>query len=413
MGNIGRCSIAALLVTFSGCGALYAQDTAEAPARQALHVIGSVTAVDPAQQTISVKADKSGQDFTFTVANTKTLLKVQPGAKDLKDAVRITSTDLQAADRVDVRYMPDDAAESPIPARSVILMSARDLEQAHQAEQQAWQDSTAGVVTNVQPGSLLLNVRVRSAEGTKVLNVQATPATVFTRYSPESPTAPARSAIADIEPGDQVRIIGSTQGDTIQAQRIYSGGFRTIPATIISVDPANNQIAAKNLQTNQTVTVTVTPDTMIRKLPPMMAAVIARRVNGGGQAGAPGAGGQGHGAPSGAGGGNSQWAGGGGGGQSHTQGGQGGASGAAGAGSAPRPGSGDMAKMLEHMPPVALADLKPGDAVVLSVAKGKDSFVASAVVAGVEPIFQSAPPRQGQAFSGGGDWGLDMNIPAQ
>jgi hypothetical protein len=69
--------------------------------------------------------------------------------------------------------------------------------------------------------------------------------------------------------------------------------------------------------------------------------------------------------------------------------------------------------MLERLPQENISDLKPGDALVITGAQksGPSQLIASAVIAGVEPIFQSAPPRQGQSL--GGDWSLDMAIPAQ
>jgi hypothetical protein len=71
-------------------------------------------------------------------------------------------------------------------------------------------------------------------------------------------------------------------------------------------------------------------------------------------------------------------------------------------------GNGDISLLLEHAPKIALSDLKQGDAVVVSgVATGADNtrLAASNVIAGVEPILQSAPQRQG-GQNLGGDWGL-------
>src|SRR5579884_2318018 len=138
-----------LTVSFCACilaaVTLRAQDAA--PPKPALHIMGAVTAVNADVNTITVKSDKDSQDYTFTLAGTKTLLKVSPGAKDLKSAVRITPRDLQTGDRVDVRYSDSDGAAQPIPARSVLLMSARELQEAHQQEAAEWQSSTSGSVT--------------------------------------------------------------------------------------------------------------------------------------------------------------------------------------------------------------------------------------------------------------------------
>src|SRR4051794_41971157 len=62
--------------------------------------------------------------------------------------------------------------------------------------------------------------------------------------------------------------------------------------------------------------------------------------------------------------------------------------------------------MLERVPKIAVSDLKPGDAVIVAgspASASKSSLLAVNVIAGVEPIFQSASPRQAQSL--GGDLG--------
>jgi hypothetical protein len=406
------------------------------------HVIGTVAKADGTAHTVTVKEDKTGTEYTVLLANTKTLLKVLPGAKDLKTASRITAEDLQAGDRVDVRgTKPDEnrAAAQPntIEARSVVLMSGRDLAQAHQQETAEWQRSTAGTVNSVDAEHHTLSIMARTPEGPKPMTVQASAATVFTRYSVESPKIPVASQPADIQPGDQVRIIGqkSDDGATITAQKIYSGAFRTIAGTVTSISSDGKQLTVKDLQTKQPVDVNLTEDAAIRKLPPMMANMLARRFNpdykaagGGPPGGANTAGGNVGPSPSagppssGAGVGDSApgqqpraQATGGGNGGSESAPGNGGPEGPrnSGPGGPPRPGNGDLSRLLERVPPIATSDLKPGDAVVISgVAQGADKshLLASSIIAGVEPIFQSAPPQQGRSL---GDWSLDMQVPAQ
>jgi Cu/Ag efflux protein CusF len=375
---------------------------APTPAKQPLdHVIGAVTAVDGAAHTVTVKEDKTGASQTILVGNTKTLLKVEPGAKDLKNAVRITADDLQVGDRVDVRGLKTDAADTLV-ARSVVLMSARDLQQAHQAQAAAWQHATAGVVSGVDAAAGKITLNVKTPDGPKPITVQTSSATEFTRYSPDNPKIPAPSQLGQIQPSDQVRVIGekSEDGSTITAQRVYSGAFHTLSGTITAIDPDGKSLTVKNLETKKTVQISLNDDSSIRKLPPFMATMLARRFNPSYKPpeGATPAGG---GPPSGAGG-----AAGGGGGWQRGQG--------AGPGGGPGGGarSGDISQMLERVPKIALAELKPGDAVVVSgVSLGADNsrLLATGVIAGVEPILQSAPTRQGGV---GGDWGLgEMAVP--
>ncbi len=415
MAMLRTLSIAAVIAGLLACGAA----AQEAPgAKPTEHTIGTITAADAANHTITVKDDKTAAETKVSVANTRTLLKVEPGAKDLKSATRITANDLAMGDRVDVRGFKAADGSTGIEARSVILMSGRDLAQKHQEEVAAWQKSTTGTVSAVDPAAGTITANVRTPEGPKPLTIQASPSTEFTRYSPENPKTPATSRIQDIQPGDQVRVIGqkNADGTSIAADKVYSGAFRTIAATVTSISADGKQLTVRDLQTKQPVEIALTDESAVRKLPPMMAMGMARRLNPSYQPGAAGASGsagqskgQGNAAgapaygakagegrnPEGAGaqpGGNAGW-----------QGGSGGM----------RAGSGDLSRMLERVPPINVSDLKAGDAVVISGAApsgDKSRLVASSIIAGVEPIFQSAPPRQGQSL---GDWSLDMAIPAQ
>jgi Domain of unknown function (DUF5666) len=349
------------------------------------HVLGTVTSVDRASHTITVKDDKTGVETPVLLENTKTLLKVPPGAKDLKSATRITSDDLEAGDRVDVRGTKPEGNANAIAARSVLLMSGHDLAKEHQAEAAAWQHSTAATVNSVDAAGQKLDVTVRTPEGPKPVTVNVSPSTEFTRYSPDTPKTPARSQLTEIQPGDQVRIIGETSdGGAISAQKIYSGAFRTVAGIVSAIAPDGKQLTITDLQNKQPVLVTLTGDSTIRKLPPLMAAGLARRLNPS-AASAQQPGGSGNSARP-----NPDAA-------AHPM----------------RSGSGDLSRMLERIPTIAISDLKPGDAVVVSgAAAGPDKgrLIASSIIAGVEPIFQSAPPRQGRSL---GDWSLDMEAPAQ
>jgi hypothetical protein len=72
-----------LAVILFGAASLLAQDATAPSAKPTEHVLGTVTAVDSVQHTITVKDDKAGIEQKVQVGNTRTLLKVPPGAKDL------------------------------------------------------------------------------------------------------------------------------------------------------------------------------------------------------------------------------------------------------------------------------------------------------------------------------------------
>jgi hypothetical protein len=370
-----------LLITLCIC--LTAQDSAGSkPALE--HVLGTVTTVDSSAHTVTVKEDKTGTSYTLLLAATKTLLKVEPGAKDLKSAVRITADDLQAGDRVDARGTKEGDSSNTLAARSVVLMSGRALQQAHQAQAAEWQHSTAGVVTSVDGAGGKLGVTVKTAEGAKPIAIATTGETEFTRYAPENPKTPAPSQLTQIQVGDQVRVIGekSADGATIAARKVYSGAFRTISGTVSSIGSDGKSVTVKDLATKKPVEILLGEDAAVHRLPPMMAMMLARRFNPSYKPadGAPNGGA----APAGAG-------------QAPRM-----------AGGGPRGGNGDISQMLERAPKITLSDLKQGDAVVVSgAATGADNthLLATNVIAGVEPILQSAPQRQG-GQNLAGDWGL-------
>lgn len=386
------------------------QDAATPGTKLTEHLIGTISAVDAAAHTITVKEDKSATETVILVANTRTLLKVAPGAKDLKSASRITSDELAPGDRVDVRGSkpPDDPGK--IVARSVVLMSARELQVAHQAQAAEWQTATAGVVSGVDAAAGKITITQRTPAGPKPVLLAVSPQTEFTRYSPDAPGTPTASSISQIEPGDQVRVIGdkSDDGAMLTAKRIYSGAFRTINGTVVSVGSEGTQLTVRDLASKEQVNVTLNATSSIQKIPPEFAAGLARRLSGGGGANSstggasPGSTRSGATPPSST--------------ASSPPSGASTSAGAAPNGGPPpmRSPRGDMSQMLERLPKITAADLKPGDAVVVSgvaTGSGNSQLIATHVIAGVEPILQSAPARQrGQAL--GGDWGLgEMTAP--
>lgn len=392
----------------------WAQDASATPAKP-VPVIGTVTSVDPSSHTVAIKEDKTGTDYVVNLANTKTLLKVDPTAKDLKNATRITADDLAVGDRIQVGAIKSEADPKSLTARSVILMSARDLQKVHADEAAAWQHSTPGVVNAVDPATHTVTVNGRTADGLKTITVNAA-AAQFTRYSPENPKVAAPSNIAEVEPGNQIRIIGQLgpDGTTMTANKIYTSSFRTIVGTVSSISADGKQITLKDLQTKQPVTISLNDDSSMHKLPQMMAYMLARRFNPDFKMPAGGAGGSGQGGgrtggsqggagspDAAAGSGQDQGAGNWRGGQGQGgPGGQGGTGGMRGGAS-----NGDLSQMIDRLPKIAPTDLKNGDAVIVSgmpVNGDKTHLLATNVIAGVEPIFQSASPRQAQALN---DWG--------
>jgi hypothetical protein len=265
-------------------------------------------------------------------------------------------------------------------------------------------DASAGTVT----------ISMGLPGATTSVGVHVAKDTIIRRYSPESVKFDDAklSTLEAIKAGDQLRARGtrSADGKDFQAQEIVSGSFRNIAGTISSVDAAANAISVADAISKHGVTVKITSESQVRKLPPEMAQRIAARLKAaaagvrGGAQGAGVANGANAGGVSaeaviaqnpalGAGGGN---------------------------GAKPSPGGGrgaDFQQMLSRLPAATFADLQKGDAVMIVSSEENTSgqLTAITVLAGVEPIL-TASPRQAQALlspwslSGGvGDAGADTN----
>jgi hypothetical protein len=194
--------------------------------------------------------------------------------------------------------------------------------------------------------------------------------------------------LAEIKVGDQVRARGdkSEDGMKLTADEIVSGTFKTIAATVVSIDAANQQITVKDLDSKKTMVVKVNADSNMKRLSDPIAQMIARRIHPEaypeGRGARPGGGG----APEGGGGGGMRAGGGGG-------------------------RGGDLQQMLDRQPAVTVADLKVGEPIVISSAVGAaaDHITAITMLAGVEPILRS-PGKPEMSLGGwnlgaGGDMG--------
>lgn len=397
---------------------LAAQEPAGSGAQPTQRITGAISAVDQSTHAVRVKEDKTGTEYTVELQDTKSLRKVDPATLDLKKATRITAGDLMVGDRVQVFAAKAEDNPNAVAAKALILISARELQSVHQEQAAAWQHSTGGVVTQINAGVGQVSITARTPQGPKPMVVDAGKAE-FTRYSPENPKTPAPSQLGDIQVGDQLRVIGevSADGSTLTAQRVYSSGMRMMVATVSQVSADGKSITVKDLQTKQPVVVALNDDSTVRKLPAMMAMGLARRLNpaansangnagaaAGGSAGSPESGakqGEASSASSGS------WRGGAGGGAEGT-GAPGAASGGAGGGFRAGGGmrNGDLSQLLDRVPKIGASDLKAGDAVMVAgtpIDNNKSHLLATNVIAGVEPIFQAASPRQMQSL---GDWGL-------
>jgi hypothetical protein len=367
---------------------LAAAGYAQAPASKLVGTVKSISG-----SSVVLTAD-SGADTTVTFPDSARIVRTAPGQADLKNATPIQISDIQIGDRLAVRGQLGDAGTLNVTV--AVVMKQGDIAQRQQAESDQWRRGVGGIVKDVNPSAGTVTITNSLAAGGKPILVHAGPGIEIKRYSPDSVKFDDAKpgTLAQIKPGDQLRARGTKNADGTEftAQAVVSGSFRDIAGTVVSTDAANHSVTISDLMTKKPVTVTVGPDSQLRKLPEFVAMGIATRLKGG-TAGA-GAGDQsatqGSGQASGAGRGN--WGGGSSGGGREGQsgpgmGGQGG--GWRGSGNGPP----DFQQMLARMPAVSLTDLNKGDAVMLVATEGTETTQPTAItlLSGVEPILSAAP----------------------
>ena len=355
----------------------------QASSPQPVRPIGVVTQIKTGSLTLRTDA---GPELLVPLPEGITVVRVPPGAKDLKAATPITVGEISLGDRVLIRGRVSEDQKSVL-ATSVIVMAKTDLEKAREAERLEWQRrGIGGLVRAVDAEKKAITISVPNTPPTPenpthpVVITLAGNALLF-RYAPDSVkfSDAKPSNFEEIKVGDQVRALGtkSEDGNRFTAEKLVSGTFRNLGATVISIDAPQGTVTVKDLASGQPVLVRTNADSRLHRLPPYLAQMIAAFNSGGtpegGTPGRPPAGGPGGGPPS-------------------------GTMPAAGAeAGGPRGGPGgrphDFQQMLERTPTLSLIELKPGEAVVVVSTQGaKPSEVtAIALLAGVEPILAARP----------------------
>ena len=339
---------------------------------QAPHALGTVKAVSGNTITMTTAA---GQDYTVTVPDSAKILDVAPGSHDLKSATPGQISDIAVGDKVLVNGSASDTGTT-LTAERVVLMKSAAIAQSHEQEEAAWAHGSGGIVKSVNAGAGTIVL----SSGLKTITVQVSQATIVRHYAGDSIRFQdaVGSSLAAILPGDQLRVRGtkSEDGLSIQADEIVAGTFRNFSGTIASIDGTGGTVTLKDLTTKKSVTVTLTANSDVRRIPAQMATMMAARMHGT-TPGASGAGAAHAAAPAAAGSGDSD----------------------------PRRAAGragmDLSQMLSRLPTETLGGLKVGEAVMIvatSSGAASNKETAITLLAGVEPIL-AAPAGESMTLS--------------
>ncbi|HZI17905.1 MAG TPA: hypothetical protein VEY09_04850 [Pyrinomonadaceae bacterium] len=340
--------------------AIFLLALALAPARAQQHLIGEVTAVDAAAGQLTVRSD-AGATVTLRTDEKTLFRRVPPGQTSLDSAERITRAEVGVGDRV---LVPGGAPAAGGAVRQLILMARAALAEGGAREREDWRRrGVAGRVVALDAGRREIVIETRAREGFERLTVVAGEPARFRRYAPDSlrPADAVPGTFADIRVGDQLRVLGDRSADAprLAAEEVISGSVARLAGTIASVDAARGVVSVREGQTGQTVAVSVGRRTTIKRVPAEVAEQFGRQRDlrrerrraaepgreGGGRGGEAGRGRQG---------------------REGNEGGRG------------RAGGG-LQQLWESLPTVSLADLKAGDALVVTGTAGADAERVTAV----------------------------------
>ncbi len=360
------------------------QQSAQTPA--AARPVGTVKSISG---NIIVLSTDAGSDVSVQVQDATKLVRIAPGQTDLKDATPIRLADIQPGDRILVRgKLANDGTF--VVAASIIAMKKADISEKQSREREEWQKhGLGGLVNSVDAASGTISIALPSQGEKKSVAVHVSKDTMLRRYSLDSVKFDdAKPAPLDqVKPGDQLRARGtrSPDGTELTAVEIVSGTFRNISGTISAIDTSAGTIIVQDLVAKKSITVRMTPESQLRKLPPPVAQRIAARLKGAStDASSSATSAKGSGSPASAE-------------QSpklnappargSTSGGSDGAGRSGGGGIA------DLQQMISRMPAAALADLQKGDAVMIVATEGGASGPSTVItlLGGVEPILEASP----------------------
>jgi hypothetical protein len=322
----------------------------------------------------------TGTDVNIVIQEGTRLVHVAPGQKDLKDAAPVQLHDLQVGDRLLVRGKLADDSKSVL-AASVIVMKKTDIAEKQVHEREEWQrHGVGGLVISVDASVGAIAITTNALGPNKDVVIHISQDTILRRYAPDSVKFDDAKPgpLSEIVAGDQLRARGtrSADGKELTADEIVSGSFRNIAGPITAMDPGASTISVQDLLSKKAITLKITVDSQLRKLPPPMAQSIALRLKGAPADTASNSSASTPAAPRG---------------DSAQRGGPGGG----------RVGSGgDLQQAISRMPPASLADLQKGDAVMIvaTPATPESGSIVITLLGGVEPILEASPKNGASTF---------------
>jgi hypothetical protein len=293
-------------------------------------VLGEVSRIDTGRSQLTVKTTSG--EVTLQLDPQTIYRRVLPGETTFDKAVSTSLSEVSTGDKVLAR---GPQVESSVLVRELVVISNKDLAEKRRHDREDWiKRGLTGVVTAIDPEKKELTVQARLSDGERPIVVAAGEKVAFRRYSSESIrySDSRASSFAELKVGDQLRALGekAADGTHFTPEEVIFGTFRTVVGKVTSVNATSGEVAVNNVQTNQALQILVNKDSSLRRLSPEVGQQLAQRVSRGTTA-------------------------------------------------STNEGEVSIRKLLDNQPPTKIAELKPGDAVLVSTTLGENPNRATAI----------------------------------
>lgn len=243
-------------------------------------LIGEITSIDAASGQITIKT-VAGRTVSVQTGDETIYLRIAPGEKTLDKAEKITRADVAVGDRVLVRGGAG-VDNQPVIARQLIVVSRQALAGSQERNREEWRTrGLNGRIVALNPATKEVTVAVRSREGAQEIIMSASGNTRWLRYAPDSVRRDDAqpSSFAELKIGDQLRALGdrSSDGTRFTPEEIIAGSFTRASGTIVASDAAKGEVTIKDEQTGKSLIIVFGKNSTLRRISPEFVETLAQR----------------------------------------------------------------------------------------------------------------------------------------
>ena len=168
--------------------------------------------------------------------------------------------------------------------KQIIVMARAAINTQREAELEKRRARTInGRVTalNTEKNEIIIQSRGRGSNVAESLTITSAGNAKFLRYAPDSLKIgdAVPGTFADLRLGDQIRVVGDRVANEtrVSAEEIISGSISRTVGSITEINTARGEVVVKNIQNGQSMTIVVGKNTTLRRITPDVAESLKQR----------------------------------------------------------------------------------------------------------------------------------------